>query len=494
MMTRRKSVHESTLQAQLQMQERAAEDQLTLGALANGIANILAPSQSHHTSQTQCGLGMNSAVAAAPAPQQSPIPKQQSTNGSELAKKSSGLSPTGAGTSAITSINSLSSKHNAMGRSKTPRISKRSAPIDVPQTTGGNTTASNPSATMTSTAGSNATHGTGVGAVNIACGPNPAQQTLAQNGMDPDEIPKFKGYRIIEIDHFLQWAAYSQFMHSKHCPGGLLKPYQEYISGCYSTFAMKCSKCAAIITRSSENYIHHNKLMNRLVKGTVQLGKDYDEMQQFMESLEVPFVTREEFQSIRGQVSSSLEDQSALQRAVEELERASSVSSKRKRHGSCKYHYEVLKVYLNKKMKKMEENLQVSVNDSVALAVNAHLKNVSHVQLVPNSTPNCTTIGGMNGGISATNSSNNIGNLAIGTLNVQSVPIATTMATTTTLNGTNGASNNASNSMYSSCNIMNGSRAGSGTIGVQLAVPDPTAGGGGGASGRLPPANRDQQH
>lgn len=202
-----------------------------------------------------------------------------------------------------------------------------------------------------------------------------------QNGMDPDEIPKFKGYRIIEIDHFLQWAAYSQFMHSKHCPGGLLKPYQEYISGCYSTFAMKCSKCSAIITRSSENYIHHNKLMNRLVKGTVQMGKDYDEMQQFMESLEIPFVTRDEFQSIRGQVSSSLEDQSALQRAVEELERAS-VASKRKRHGSCKYHYEVLKVYLNKKMKKIEENLQLSVNDSVALAVNAHLKNVSHVQLM----------------------------------------------------------------------------------------------------------------
>ncbi|XP_055596632.1 uncharacterized protein LOC129746778 [Uranotaenia lowii] len=208
------------------------------------------------------------------------------------------------------------------------------------------------------------------------------------NGIDGDDVPKFKGYRIIEIDHFLQWAAYSQFMHSKHCPGGLLKPYQEYISGCYSTFAMKCSKCSAIITRSSENYIHHNKLMNRLVKGTVQMGKDYEEMNTFMESLEIPFVTQDEFSSIRSQMqlNSSLEDQSALQKAVEELEQAS-VASKRKRHGSCKYHYEVLKVYLNKKMRKIEENLQLSVNDSVALAVNAHLKNVSHVQLVSSSSP-----------------------------------------------------------------------------------------------------------
>ncbi|XP_001859597.2 uncharacterized protein LOC6043532 [Culex quinquefasciatus] len=195
------------------------------------------------------------------------------------------------------------------------------------------------------------------------------------NGMDADDIPKFKGYRIIEIDHFLQWSAYSQFMHSKHCPGGLLKPYQEYVSGCYSTFAMKCSKCSAIITRSSENYIHHNKLMNRLVKGSVQMGKDYDEMSNFMESLEIPFVTKDEFSSIKSQMqlNSSLDDQSSLQKAVEELERAS-VASKRKRHGSCKYHYEVLKVYLNKKMRKIEENLQLSVNDSVALAVNAHLK------------------------------------------------------------------------------------------------------------------------
>uniref|UniRef100_A0A182WEG1 Mutator-like transposase domain-containing protein n=1 Tax=Anopheles minimus TaxID=112268 RepID=A0A182WEG1_9DIPT len=363
MMTRRKSVHESTLQAQLQLQERAAEEQLTLGALASGIANILGPSQSTHGAPVNHSTtGMTSTTGTLT---QQPLSKQAAANGLETAKKSSGLSPTTAATSTATGSSNLSAKHTAMSRSKTPRISKRSAPIDVPQSAGG-TSAPNATATLNSTVGSSNTHGA-AGTNTTAC-PNPVQQTLAQNGMDPDEIPKFKGYRIIEIDHFLQWAAYSQFMHSKHCPGGLLKPYQEYISGCYSTFAMKCSKCSAIITRSSENYIHHNKLMNRLVKGTVQLGKDYDEMQQFMESLEVPFVTREEFQSIRGQVSSSLEDQSALQRAVEELERAASVASKRKRHGSCKYHYEVLKVYLNKKMKKIEENLQLSVNDSVALA------------------------------------------------------------------------------------------------------------------------------
>ncbi|XP_065078962.1 uncharacterized protein LOC135701939 [Ochlerotatus camptorhynchus] len=238
---------------------------------------------------------------------------------------------------------------------------------------------------------------------------NGAQQAHGvQNGLDADDIPKFKGYRIIEIDHFLQWAAYSQFMHSKHCPGGLLKPYQEYVSGCYSTFAMKCSKCSAIITRSSENYIHHNKLMNRLVKGTIQMGKDYDEMSNFMESLEIPFVTREEFNTIKSQMqlNSSLEDQSALQKAVEELER-DSVASKRKRHGSCKYHYEVLKVYLNKKMRKIEENLQLSVNDSVALAVNAHLKNVAHVQLVSDS-PNSSSPSGSNVA-SATSQSNRFG-------------------------------------------------------------------------------------
>ncbi|EAT39329.1 AAEL008870-PA [Aedes aegypti] len=239
---------------------------------------------------------------------------------------------------------------------------------------------------------------------------NGAHQThVLQNGLDADDIPKFKGYRIIEIDHFLQWAAYSQFMHSKHCPGGLLKPYQEYVSGCYSTFAMKCSKCSAIITRSSENYIHHNKLMNRLVKGTVQMSKDYDEMSNFMESLEIPFVTREEFTTIKSQMqlNSSLEDQSSLQKAVEELERAS-VASKRKRHGSCKYHYEVLKVYLNKKMRKIEENLQLSVNDSVALAVNAHLKNVAHVQLVSNSS-NGSCPSGSNATASTSSESNRFG-------------------------------------------------------------------------------------
>ncbi|XP_055630745.1 uncharacterized protein LOC129771283 [Toxorhynchites rutilus septentrionalis] len=235
------------------------------------------------------------------------------------------------------------------------------------------------------------------------------QANSVQNGMDTEGIPKFKGYRIIEIDHFLQWAAYSQFMHSKHCPGGLLKPYQEYVSGCYSTFAMKCSKCSAIITRSSENYIHHNKLMNRLVKGTVQMGKDYEEMGSFMESLEIPFVTKEEFGTIKSQMqlNSSLEDQSSLQKAVEELEMAS-VASKRKRHGSCKYHYEVLKVYLNKKMRKIEENLQLSVNDSVALAVNAHLKNVAHVQLLSTS-PSNQTSGGSSTSMTVTSQTNRFG-------------------------------------------------------------------------------------
>lgn len=247
------------------------------------------------------------------------------------------------------------------------------------------------------------------------------------NGMDAEDIPKFKGYRVIEIDHFLQWSAYSQFMHSKHCPGGLLKPYQEYVSGCYSTFAMKCSKCSAIITRSSENYIHHNKLMNRLVKGSVQMGKDYDEMSNFMESLEIPFVTKDEFSSIKSQMqlNSSLDDQSSLQKAVEELERAS-VASKRKRHGSCKYHYEVLKVYLNKKMRKIEENLQLSVNDSVALAVNAHLKNVSHVQLAPTS-PNNAPAG--SSGSSTSLASNQTNRFGAGFSN--GPPSATATTTTT---------------------------------------------------------------
>ncbi|XP_052861843.1 uncharacterized protein LOC128268691 [Anopheles cruzii] len=386
MMTRRKSVHESALQAQ-QQQDRATEDQLSLGAIVSDIANILTPSVT--SNDGSCSSNSVSGTST----QSTPPSDASKAAAGELKgiedKKCPPPSTSVSNLSLTTGINAGPSSSSNVGRnpatvnrSKTPRISKRSVPLDGPVTsTAGSTPTTATQQQQPSTAAPQ--HGTTPAAPGMAIGPNPVQQTLCQNGMDPDEIPKFKGYRIIEIDHFLQWAAFSQFMHSKHCAGGLLKPYQEYIGGCYSTFAMRCSKCAAIITRSSENYIHHNKLMNRLVKGTVQLGKDYDEMQQFMESLEIPFVTREEFQSIRGQVSSSLEDQSALQRAVEELERAS-VQSKRKRHGSCKYHYEVLKVYLNKKMKKIEENLQLSVNDSVALAVNAHLKNVSHVQLMPN--------------------------------------------------------------------------------------------------------------
>uniref|UniRef100_A0A182N2K1 Mutator-like transposase domain-containing protein n=1 Tax=Anopheles dirus TaxID=7168 RepID=A0A182N2K1_9DIPT len=486
MMTRRKSVHESAVQAQLLLQERSVEEQM--GAIATGIANILAPSAA--AAQSGHGSSATQTTGAGTALSQSNAPKTPLSTGLETKK---GSSSSLQGAAPLTSCNQAT-KTSAMGRSKTPRINKRSAPsVDAPLPQLGATGVSmmaGAGATQSTGTGLGVTAGVGAAATSAGqSGPNPVQQTLAQNGMDPDEIPKFKGYRIIEIDHFLQWAAYSQFMHSKHCPGGLLKPYQEYISGCYSTFAMKCSKCSAIITRSSENYIHHNKLMNRLVKGTVQLGKDYDEMQQFMESLEVPFVTREEFQSIRGQVSSSLEDQSSLQRAVEELERASSVNSKRKRHGSCKYHYEVLKVYLNKKMKKMEENLQLSVNDSVALAVNAHLKNVSHVQLVPNvltstTSANCTTIGTVNGTIAT--ASNSIGNLAIGTINVQS----TGPLVGSTLNGSNGsASSTSSNGGYSNSNLTSNNNTRTLTL-----LPDPTIGGGLPSGGRLPPGNREPQH
>ncbi|XP_050092068.1 uncharacterized protein LOC126575422 [Anopheles aquasalis] len=426
MMTRRKSVHESTLQAQLQ-QERAAEDQLAIGTLASDIANILKTSVGPGTTGNQStGLLPISSSPQAQTPGTSSATKPTTTLGeaadpkkpagsftpSSIAGSSnsitSPLTSNSFGPSSSPSVVPSAARGSSVNRSKTPRISKRSASlldaaqppaVTVPSSSNTGMQTSSSMASSVSASGSTSTMNT-MATASTTPVQNPVQQTLAQNGMDPDEIPKFKGYRIIEIDHFLQWAAFSQFMHSKHCPGGLLKPYQEYISGCYSTFAMKCSRCSAIITRSSENYIHHNKLVNRLVKGTIQLGKDYDEMLQFMDLLEVPFVTRDEFQSVRAQLGSSLEDQSALQRAVEELEQAS-VQSKRKRHGSCKYHYEVLKVYLNKKMKKIEENLQLSVNDSVALAVNAHLKNVSHVQLMPNghsSNMNCAILGAGGGG------------------------------------------------------------------------------------------------
>ncbi|XP_035784061.1 uncharacterized protein LOC118462470 [Anopheles albimanus] len=425
MMTRRKSVHESTLQAQLQ-QERAAEDQLAIGTLASDIANILKTNVGPGTSANQSACLLPSSSPQTQTPTTSSTTKQAMTAGEAAdAKKPAGsftpasiaastscsitspLISNSFGASSSPSVVPSAARGSSVNRSKTPRISKRSASLlDASQSpTVTVPSASNTVVQTSITASSVPASGNASTMITTATASttpiqNPVQQTLAQNGMDPDEIPKFKGYRIIEIDHFLQWAAFSQFMHSKHCPGGLLKPYQEYISGCYSTFAMKCSRCSAIITRSSENYIHHNKLVNRLVKGTIQLGKDYDEMLQFMDLLEVPFVTRDEFQSVRAQLGSSLEDQSALQRAVEELEQAS-VQSKRKRHGSCKYHYEVLKVYLNKKMKKIEENLQLSVNDSVALAVNAHLKNVSHVQLMPNghsSNMNCAILGAGGGG------------------------------------------------------------------------------------------------
>ncbi|XP_053679082.1 uncharacterized protein LOC128729993 [Anopheles nili] len=491
MMTRRKSVQESSLQMQIQLQERAAEEQLEFGAIATGIANILSPSScSSSTATATTPSGNSSPYSVIGTPQSGlsgcsggMLPQQSTTaqivaNGLDTKKtvSISNVSST-AGWSTPSSVASMSAatvttniphatatKPATANRSKTPRVSKRSAPADSPI---GQSTSSLAS-TTTNCTNTVPTTGHVTGGIVGATVTNPVQQTLAQNGMDPDEIPNFKGYRIIEIDHFLQWAAYSQFMHSKHCPGGLLKPYQEYISGCYSTFAMKCSKCSAIITRSSENYIHHNKLMNRLVKGTVQLGKDYDEMQQFMDSLEIPFVTREEFQSIRGQVSSSLEDQSALQRAVEELERASSVSSKRKRHGSCKYHYEVLKVYLNKRMKKIEENLQLSVNDSVALAVNAHLKNVSHVQLVPNghnSTTTCTAISGTMNGYNPS-PGGIVGSLGSG-LNVQNSPV--------TLSGSN-------SSMYSLSSVSSSSRSGIGGLSLSESVI-------GGGGGRLPSMN-----
>ncbi|ETN61991.1 hypothetical protein AND_006335 [Anopheles darlingi] len=426
MMTRRKSVHESTLQAQLQ-QERAAEEQLAIGTLASDIAQILKtsvvpgttgllPSSSPQTqnpnasSATKPATTTTTTTGEAAEAKKSAGPATPASIANSNSSITSPLISNSFGPSSSPSVMSSAARGSSVNRSKTPRISKRSASLlDASQSPTVTVPSSNNTGVQTnSTASSASASGSATTMITTATASttpvqNPVQQTLAQNGMDPDEIPKFKGYRIIEIDHFLQWAAFSQFMHSKHCPGGLLKPYQEYISGCYSTFAMKCSRCSAIITRSSENYIHHNKLVNRLVKGTIQLGKDYDEMLQFMDLLEVPFVTREEFQSVRAQLGSSLEDQSALQRAVEELEQAS-VQSKRKRHGSCKYHYEVLKVYLNKKMKKIEENLQLSVNDSVALAVNAHLKNVSHVQLMPNghsSNMNCAILGAGGGGSGA---------------------------------------------------------------------------------------------
>uniref|UniRef100_A0A182JFH0 Mutator-like transposase domain-containing protein n=1 Tax=Anopheles atroparvus TaxID=41427 RepID=A0A182JFH0_ANOAO len=470
MMTRRKSVHESTLQAQLQLQERTVEEQQQASGLnPTGTVNAL---------QATSAVPGTHNTSAVPLASTTSICNTAASNASFSSASHGGVYP---------SVTNTTLKSTPMiNRSKTPRINKRSAPmIDGPSSSNAQASVTSSPQSASGLLSNNTVHGgaSGGGSGGVSSGPipNPMQQTLAQNGMDPDEIPKFKGYRIIEIDHFLQWAAYSQFMHSKHCPGGLLKPYQEYISGCYSTFAMKCSKCSAIITRSSENYIHHNKLMNRLVKGTVQMGKDYDEMQQFMESLEIPFVTRDEFQSIRGQVSSSLEDQSALQRAVEELERAS-VVSKRKRHGSCKYHYEVLKVYLNKKMKKIEENLQLSVNDSVALAVNAHLKNVSHVQLVPNgqsSNMNCAIIGG--GGT--------IGGTLTGTNAIAGYGFGSGMNSIGS-----GSTSGANSGQLVAVNGTAGGNQRAGPGGMSLVAESNVACGSSGSSGRPPTVNRDQLH
>uniref|UniRef100_A0A182FTA7 Mutator-like transposase domain-containing protein n=1 Tax=Anopheles albimanus TaxID=7167 RepID=A0A182FTA7_ANOAL len=115
----------------------------------------------------------------------------------------------------------------------------------------------------------------------------------------------FEGNRIVQIDHFLGWATFQQFLHRKGCPDGLYRPSCEYRSGVHSVFELKCNRCGTTVHCASEEYDHPNPLTIRMMKVMLQCsGLGYSEMRGLMEAMEIPFFTEDQYNQLKSEILS----------------------------------------------------------------------------------------------------------------------------------------------------------------------------------------------
>lgn len=117
-----------------------------------------------------------------------------------------------------------------------------------------------------------------------------------------DSDPVLSGHRIVDLQYILKWALPLQTDHSKICPNGKLNVSNEKSVGLVSEVTLKCDTCDFETTNMTENPNSQTKLNKKAVWGTLNMGNDFSQLKEFLEILNIPFISINLFYQIEGEL------------------------------------------------------------------------------------------------------------------------------------------------------------------------------------------------
>ncbi|KAB0802570.1 hypothetical protein PPYR_04756 [Photinus pyralis] len=126
------------------------------------------------------------------------------------------------------------------------------------------------------------------------------------------------GYRIVQIDYFINKMLSMQKEHTSICTASKLLLKSEKRVGLVSEYTFECTSCVKLITISSENP-KAPKVNKASVWGTLSTGGCYAHLQEFLSVLDIPSISNRLYYKYQAQLSENFESILAedIQRAAQ---------------------------------------------------------------------------------------------------------------------------------------------------------------------------------
>ncbi|XP_063393385.1 uncharacterized protein LOC134678669 isoform X2 [Cydia fagiglandana] len=109
-----------------------------------------------------------------------------------------------------------------------------------------------------------------------------------------ETLGDLSGYRIVDINHVLQWAFIVE-RHKNSCPGSTIKFVKETRNGFNSVLTFQCQICGKVFKNSTEKNEDINKAF---VWGTVSAGSYYAATAHLTSCMDIPTMSSNKFRSI----------------------------------------------------------------------------------------------------------------------------------------------------------------------------------------------------
>uniref|UniRef100_A0A1E1WM45 Mutator-like transposase domain-containing protein n=1 Tax=Pectinophora gossypiella TaxID=13191 RepID=A0A1E1WM45_PECGO len=117
--------------------------------------------------------------------------------------------------------------------------------------------------------------------------PSCEENPLEIGYLTPNNDNRLKGYRIVDINHVLNWSLRLQQDHSSICPQGQIEFIREERIGLFSTFIFHCTVCNSKIMQTSEPS-DNQKINKACVLGTQTSGTVCTQINQLFTEMDIP--------------------------------------------------------------------------------------------------------------------------------------------------------------------------------------------------------------